>query len=274
MRADREIFAFHGMCDFLPGRRLIETSPGYSDEAMRPSVRFALLPLVSSQLSACSTIVPPAATTQADELRVVWLIFLGAGLFVYAAVVVPIGWTLWRHRRPRDPQQFRRNTPLEITLTVIPVIMVGGLFAVTYPVENRLEHIGASRPNLVVDVTAFRWSWRFAYPEQGVALTGTPEREPRLVLPVDETVRINLRSSDVNHAFWVPAFWFKRDAIPGLNNHFDLTPRKLGSFRGACAEFCGLSHALMSFTVEVVPRAQFEGELRRAAARARGNTAT
>ncbi len=67
--------------------------------------------------------------------------------------------------------------------------------------------------------------------------------------------QINLYSNDVVHSFWIPSFLFKRDANPGITNHFDVTPTQTGLFHGVCAEYCGLDHALMTFTVEVVPAA-------------------
>jgi cytochrome c oxidase subunit 2 len=70
-----------------------------------------------------------------------------------------------------------------------------------------------------------------------------------------------LTSNDVIHSFYVPGFLFKRDAIPGRVTEFDLRPDRLGVYRGECAEFCGLDHAYMNFTVRVVPAAQFQAWL-------------
>ena len=76
-------------------------------------------------------------------------------------------------------------------------------------------------------------------------------REPR-----DQTTRIVLTSSDVNHAFWIPAFLFKRDAIPGRVTSFDLRPEQSGTYAGSCAEFCGYAHALMGFSVSAAAAEQ------------------
>ena len=73
-----------------------------------------------------------------------------------------------------------------------------------------------------------------------------------------ETIRVELTSNDVIHAFWVPDFLFKRDAIPGHVNVFDITPTVTGTYHGVCSEFCGLNHAYMTFTVEVVPPEEFD----------------
>ncbi len=192
------------------------------------------------------------------QMRTDWYIFIAAGIFVGLYVYGCIVWCLIRYRRRanRAPQQFSGNTALELLYVVLPVIMVGGLFGVTYALEIPVDHVAANATNRIA-VTAFRWSWHFDYPG-GANVFGTPGAPPTLYLPQGETTEIELRSADVTHSFWVPAFLFKRDAIPGMTNVFDLTPIRAGRFVGQCAQFCGLDHALMSFTVQVVPRSAYD----------------
>jgi len=78
-----------------------------------------------------------------------------------------------------------------------------------------------------------------------------------LEIPVGETVRFNLTSTDVVHAFWIVPFEFKRDVIPGHPNHFEVTPTQTGTFTGRCTELCGVYHSRMLFTVKIVTQAQF-----------------
>jgi cytochrome c oxidase subunit 2 len=204
--------------------------------------------------------LPPGATEQAHEMHAVWVTFFWSGIGVAAVVYGLIAWCLLRYRRkPTDtqyPPQFRRNNRMEIVYTIVPIAMVCGLFAITYAAERHVETIAGSQ-DLIVNVTGFRWGWRFEYPELGIRVTGTSHAPPQLVLPEGKTVRFDVSSVDVDHSFWVPAFLFKRDAIPGLQNVFDWTPTALGTFRGECGEFCGLDHALMTFTVRVTSPAQF-----------------
>jgi cytochrome c oxidase subunit 2 len=189
-----------------------------------------------------------------------WVVFFWVGIAVMAVVYGLIAWCVIRYRRRASdtafPKQFRRNNAMEIVYTAIPLAMAAGLFALTYPAERRIEAIAPTQ-DVVVDVTGFRWSWRFDYPQLGVHVSGTPAAAPELVLPVDATTRFDVTSVDVDHSFWVPAFLFKRDAIPGLQNVFDWTPNRIGTFRGECGEFCGLDHAQMAFQVRVVSRADF-----------------
>jgi cytochrome c oxidase subunit 2 len=82
-----------------------------------------------------------------------------------------------------------------------------------------------------------------------------------LVVPVDEPLRFTLRGVDVNHAFFVPRFLFKRDAIAGRDNVFEFTVDEAGTYRGQCAEFCGVGHSRMPFSVRAVPRPEFDSWL-------------
>jgi len=206
--------------------------------------------------------LPPGGTEQAKSAHEMWVLFALAGLGVALLIWGLIFWCVFRYRQRADddgsfPTQFRRNDRMEIVYTGLPIVLVAVLFAYTYAAERHIETI-APRPDVVVDVAAYRWSWRFAYPALGIGIAGTPERPPEFVLPVGKTTRLNVTSVDVDHSFWVPAFLFKRDAIPGVRNVFDWTPVKIGTFRGECGEYCGLKHALMSFTVRVVTPQAFE----------------
>jgi cytochrome c oxidase subunit II len=196
---------------------------------------------------------PAVATSQARELALDWRVLsltgLCVALLVGTLILLPL--VLWRRRDERLPPQFDRNNALEIAYTVIPIVLVTALFVLTYRVEADVERISAT-PDVTVAVEGFRWSWRFAYPGTKIVVTGTPDAPPQMVLPLDRTARMIVTSADVDHSFWVPDFLFKRDAIPGMRNVFDLRPTRLGTYRGACAEYCGLEHTDMTFSVRVV----------------------
>ncbi len=210
-------------------------------------------------LAGCAAI-PHDTTVQAGSMQRVWVVFLEAGAGVYALVGGLILWSAIAYRRrDRNTVQaasFHSNTALEIGWTVVPLLMVVGLFLVTFPAEQHVENL-VQPPGEVVQVVGFRWSWRFVYPHEHVVVQGTMQAPPELVLPEDRTTEIRLTSSDVIHSFWVPSFLFKRMAIPGIVNAFDLTPSRPGLFPGRCAEFCGTYHAHMSFTVRVLPAGAF-----------------
>jgi cytochrome c oxidase subunit 2 len=79
-----------------------------------------------------------------------------------------------------------------------------------------------------------------------------------LVLPVDKVVRFNLHTNDVIHSFWVPAFLYKEDVMPGYENAFEVTPTKTGTYEGRCAELCGVDHSRMLFQVKIVTQAEYD----------------
>lgn len=199
------------------------------------------------------------ASAQGQTLRADWLVFVGAafavGVVVYAAIFYALA--RWNRRRSGQAAQFKGNPPLEIGGVVVSLLVVIALFVVTLRYEVRVDAL-ESRPAAIVHVTGFRWSWSFAYEGSRIQTAGTPERPPTLYLPVDRTTEIDVTSIDVDHSFWVPATLFKRDAIPGMTNKFDLHPTKLGTYAGHCAELCGIGHADMNFTVAVIPAAQFD----------------
>jgi cytochrome c oxidase subunit 2 len=227
----------------------------------RGSVRrlFAALPLLL--FTGCRFGAPPGGTSQGQDISRLYQALFYVAIPVAVIVYGLIFWSLLRYRRNRGdpdrmPKQFRYHIPLEILYTVIPIGIVLGLFVVTYNVEKKVDHVTA-KPAVFVRVTAFQWQWQFQYPSSGITVTGTPTTNPQMVLPTGRTVEIRLLSADVNHAFFVPQFLFKRDAIPGFPNTFNLNIDHPGVFRGECAEFCGVNHADMNFTIRAVSPAAF-----------------
>lgn len=227
-------------------------------------------------LGACSGSfgMPRGVSEQAHETFSTWQFFFIVAIPVAGIVYVLLLWSLIRYRRRRSDapdvlgSQRKENLPLEVVYTVIPVVIIVVLFVVSVRANDRVTEI-SSDPDLVVKVEAYAWGWRFSYPD-GVQVVSPPTSEdapqPVMVLPESRTVRIELTSNDTIHAFWVPEFLYKHDAIPGRMFEFDVTPTELGTFQGHCAEFCGLNHAYMNFQVQVVSGADFDAWLQQEAA--------
>jgi len=185
------------------------------------------------------------------------------GLIIYAAI---------KFRRRSDdeiPVQTRYNLPIEILYTIVPVVMVVVFFYFTVQTQNDvLAEAAEGETEHTIGVVGQKWSWSFNYlgedavGGQDVYTAGTPAELPTLVLPVDETVTVQLSSPDVIHSFWVPGFLFKMDVIPGRDNSFSFTPTREGTFAGKCAELCGTYHSRMLFNVEVVSPSEFDAHLR------------
>lgn len=215
------------------------------------------------------------ATTQGHAEFKLWVGLFIAGLVVAIIVWGLIFWTVAAYRRKQAdeiPRQFHANIPLEIIYTVIPVIIVAVIFYFTVVTENQVDAV-SRHPVEQVHVLAYRWGWQFRYYNgqgryEGVqirtsaepkvlAQPATSSQYPQMVIPDGQTVRIVLNSADVVHELYVPAFNFGRYALPGVTNVFDFTPTKEGVYRGQCAEYCGLYHSEMLFSVRVVSPSAF-----------------
>jgi cytochrome c oxidase subunit 2 len=249
----------------------------------RPGRKLAPLAGACVLLSSCGDDgpafgAPRGASEQGQEIFRLWQGSIWAALAVGALVWGLIAYCVIRFRRRSDelPEQTHANVPLEIVYTVTPLVIVGVLFAVNLRTLDRVDHVSGN-PSLTVEVTGFQWQWRFHYEESGIEVVGTEDTDPVLMLPVGQTVRLILRSNDVQHSFFVPAFLFKRDTVPGITNEVDLEVVKEGRYDGRCAEFCGLLHDRMNFVVEAVSRAEFDRwvtEQRTLAANARAGAFT
>jgi cytochrome c oxidase subunit II len=207
-------------------------------------------------------LTPPPLTEQADDIDRVWDVFLFIALGVGALVVVLVAIVVIRFRR-RDnalPGQLRENIPLEVGYTAVPLVIVGGLFALTVFSVQAVDKVDDDA-DLVVEVIGFQWQWEFDYPEAGVQVIGTEHVVPELVLPAGSSVRFDMTSLDVIHSFWIPGFRFKRDVFPRQTTSFQVdVDENTGFFEntGVCAEFCGLDHHKMRFSVRIVTPQEFE----------------
>jgi cytochrome c oxidase subunit 2 len=245
-------------------------------------------------VAACSTantpggdpsLFPPTAVSEqgraTSELYTI-VFWIAAAVFVLVEGIIL--WSVLRYRRRRDdtlPHQTHGHLGAEIIWTAIPAIIVVVLFVLTI---QTLERVEARSPNpvLTVDAYGFQWQWSFGYdcPQEfdrtftkiddcGLSFSGLGAEGPTMVLPVGETIRIRLHGADVNHAFYVPQFLYKKDVVPGQVNMFDVRIEQAGTYSGQCAEFCGLAHATMNFTVEAVSREAYDAWKRQAEEEAR-----
>jgi len=213
-------------------------------------------------------LLPPEPKTDAgrDVFNLYIVVLILAGI-VFVAVEGFILYAVVRYRRkPGDdtlPEQLHGNTLVEIIWTLIPTVIVFILFGVSMVTLAEVE-ARVDEPGVTIQVDGFQWQWRFTYAE-GVSETGALGDPPTLVVPVNEPVRLILNSEDVNHAFFVPEFLIKRDLIryadDAKDNEIEFTVTEAGTYAGQCAEFCGTSHAEMTFTVDAVPREEFDARI-------------
>lgn len=222
---------------------------------------------------------PDPAAEEGESIWHLWQGFFIAALFVGALVWGLLIWVLLRYRRRSDsdddtvPNQSAYNIPLEIFYTAAPVVVVAVLFGFSVATQERVDRLDDD-PDVTVDVVGFQWSWEFRYVDEDLVVTGSEEELPELVLPVDQVVHLRLDADDVAHSFWVPDFLSKRDLIPGFTNEIQVTPTEAGSYRGRCAEYCGLDHWKMLYTVRVVSQEDYEAWLTEAKADADADART
>jgi cytochrome c oxidase subunit 2 len=188
-------------------------------------------------------------------------------------VLILLLWVIVRYRRGRNPTPSRtsHHTGLEIAWTLIPVLI---LVAIAVPSIRLLAHqYSPPKADLTIKATGNQWYWTYTYPDHGdfelvsnmlkdedAKARGEPRLlavDERVVVPVGATVKMIVTSADVIHAWGIPAFWAKIDAVPGRLNETWFKADRPGVYYGQCFELCGARHAYMPIAVEVVQPAQF-----------------
>jgi cytochrome c oxidase subunit 2 len=149
-----------------------------------------------------------------------------------------------------DGEPIHGHTGLEILWTAVPAALVTAIAIYTAVALTRNEDLAAAN-HRVIEVKAVQFAWSFTYPELGVT-TGI------LRVPEGEQIELRMESDDVIHSFWVPEWRVKQDVVPGTVQRYIVTPTRTGTFRIICTELCGLGHAVMRSTVQVLSPADFE----------------
>jgi cytochrome c oxidase subunit 2 len=203
---------------------------------------------------------PVQASTQAHNTDTLYHVLVIASIPIFVLVVTVILYSVWKFRmKPgeelKDGPPIHGNTRLEIVWTTVPAILLTGLVAYSFVVLHKNEE-KPKGPEIQVNVTGQQFFWRYEYPSSITG--GAPLRTTQLYVPENESVYFNIRSVDVIHAFWVPAFREQIDAVPGITTHWRATPDRLGSYPVICNLLCGVGHSLMRSAVHVVTPAAFQ----------------
>jgi cytochrome c oxidase subunit II len=199
---------------------------------------------------------------------------IAIGVFVVVVALILFAVLRFRRRPAERAARWHESNPLEATYALILLGVVVFLLYLTFHAEHRVDTVAAEeRPQLEVNVIGAKWEWHFNYPAYGInRYSGTVGHET-LVVPTNEAIRFHLVSLDVIHEFWVPELRYKHDLIPGYPQYMTLTFSRRGTFPGECAEFCGLYHSRMIFTVDAVSPSEFDAWARSEAAGARASAA-
>jgi len=240
----------------------------------------------SAALAAWELNMPVGVTELSRDIHglhmlIFWICVLIAvavfGMMIYSLVK-------FRHSQGAVAANFDHSTKAEIVWTIIPIAILVGM---AIPAAETLIKIEDTRDSkLSIKVTGYQWKWHYDYLDKNVNFFSTLRRDhdaarqlhsgvdpnsvPNyllevdhpLVVPVNTKVRILLTSSDVIHAWWVPAFGMKKDALPGFVNELWFNAEVPGTYRGQCAELCGRDHGFMPVVVEVLPQEQFDAWLK------------
>jgi cytochrome c oxidase subunit 2 len=203
------------------------------------------------------------ASDQSRAIGDIWHLMLVVCGIMYLLMMGLLAWAIWHARRrlpgaPPATEAPAADGLLRKLLGSWTVLIVIGLFVLaggSFFVDRKLAQ--SQDPHaLQVRITGSEWWWQVEYLDPDPLRTVVTANE--LHLPVGRATRIELRSNDVIHSFWVPNLNGKTDLIPGRSNFQTITPRRTGQWRGQCAEFCGLEHARMAMDVSVEDAAAFE----------------
>lgn len=191
-------------------------------------------------------------------------------LFVLALLI----WVVIRYNKRSNPipAKWSHNTLVEVIWTVVPVLIL--MFIAIFSFRLLFAYHDMPKPDLTVKATGYQWYWGYELPDQKVGefvSNMLPEAEAKqrnvpyrlaatepLVVPVNKTVRVLVTGADVIHAFALPAFGLKIDAVPGRINETWFRAERTGTFYGQCSELCGVDHAFMPIEIKVVTQPEFE----------------
>lgn len=234
----------------------------------------------------------PAATELASDVQwldgMILVIITAITIFVMALLLICI--VRFNRRANPKPGVFTHNTPVEVAWTVIPIIILVFIGAFSLPVLFKQQEIPEAE--VLVKATGYQWYWGYEYPDEGIqfesymigADTGnqlTEESSQQLaeagysdqqfllatdtavVIPTGKVVVVQVTGADVIHAWAMPAFGVKQDAVPGrlAQLWFKVEEGMEGTYFGQCSELCGLNHAYMPITVKAVTQAEYDAWL-------------
>lgn len=191
------------------------------------------------------------ATVFVEGVDFAFKFIIGVGAFFLLGITAVILYFLYKYNKKKHPvadTSIEGSTKLEIIWTVIPTILVLLMFYFGWIAFDPMRDI--PKDSFTVKVIGRMWSWTFEYPNG--------KKSEKLIVPVNRNIRLDLESVDVNHAFYIPAFRIKEDVVPGRINKMWFNSDKQGSFDIFCAEYCGLRHAYMLTTAEIVSKEAFE----------------
>lgn len=212
-------------------------------------------------LTGCSniTVLDPKSTTGKDQAYLIWLSIALMSLVILVVFILFTYYVIKYREKPGDtlPVDVKGHKLLEFTYTVIPIILLIVLAVPTVKItmeQSPSQTINKNQEGTHIDVLAKQFGWSFHH-ENGERV------ENELVVPEGKPLVFHLTSEDVIHSFWIPELAGKVDVIPGSELTYIINNAEAGTYEGKCAEYCGIQHRNMIFTVKVVKEDEYDSYL-------------
>ncbi len=190
----------------------------------------------------------PTSTTDAVDSVMLYIVAISVVLLLGITATMIFFVFKYHRKKGHKPVDIHGNVILEIIWIGIPTLLVLTMFYYGYTGFREIRNIPDD--SMVIDVQAQMWQWNFNY--------DTGKRTDTLYVPLNQPIKLEMQSLDVNHSLYIPAFRIKEDVLPNRINYLAFTPEELGDYDIACAEYCGLNHSNMYTKVVVIPRDEFD----------------
>jgi cytochrome c oxidase subunit 2 len=225
------------------------------------------------ELNMTEGVTPISQQIYGLHMLVFWVCVV-IGVLVFGVMA----WSIIYHRKSRGAEaaNFHESTAIEILWTVVPLAI---LIGVAIPATGTLLDLEDAKTDadITLQVTGIQWKWKYTYVDEDISFISSLAQSSRdvindptghenyllevdepVVLPINKKIRFLFHSNDVIHAWWVPEFAVKQDAIPGFINDSWAIIEKTGTYRGQCAELCGKDHGFMPIVVQAVTQPEYE----------------
>ncbi|MBI5447355.1 MAG: cytochrome c oxidase subunit II [Gammaproteobacteria bacterium] len=219
-----------------------------------------------SRINMPQGVTPMSHDIYALHMMIFW-ICVSIGVLVFSVLIYSL--IKFRKSKGAVPADFHEHTVVEITWAVIPFLILVAMAIPATKVLMRMDNTDDA--DVTIKIVGYQWKWKYEYLDQGISYfsnLSTPvsqlnnqapknewyllEVDRPLVVPIHQKIRFLVTANDVIHSWWVPALGIKRDAIPGYIHESWARIEKTGTYRGQCAELCGVNHGFMPIVVEAV----------------------
>jgi cytochrome c oxidase subunit II len=215
-------------------------------------------------LGGISPIFPTPVSPNGEGIYSLYVGISIPAIIIFVGVEVALLWVVLRYRRSRQPAgyvppQIHGHTGLEVAWTIAPLVVVLVIAGYSF-VELQKDFQPITSEQMLVVVSGHQFGWNYDY-GNGVVVhqEGTLAGDvPAFVVPVDTLVKLQFQGTDVIHSWWVPAISGKTDAVPGYDNFSWLKINQVGSWRGECAELCGVGHSNMQIIVQAMSKSDYD----------------